>query len=217
MMFISRSDWGAREPRATTQIDSTANIVIHYEGNESAGDVNAVQAIQNYHMDRNGWNDIAYSFLINQNGDIYEGRGWGLRSAANGSVATNRDRYAICFLIGADTPPSELALQAARDLISMARGAVENPRDITGHRDHIATSCPGQPLYDLIQTGAFEPDFGQVFINDVPVVENVPAPNPLAELADGVLSVGESGVWVKILQERLISLGFDVGPAGAVS
>ena len=34
------------------------------------------RAIQNYHMDSNGWSDIGYSFLIGGDGNVYEGRGW---------------------------------------------------------------------------------------------------------------------------------------------
>lgn len=217
MTVFYRADWGAREPRyAPTPIVDTANVVIHYEGSHSDGSVEAVRNIQNYHMDKNGWNDIAYTWLINQNGDVFEGRGWGVRSAANGSVASNADRYAVCFMIGVDEEPSEAALASARVLVGLAREAKPlSSKDVTGHRDHIATSCPGQPLYDLVQSGAFEPDFGQVFVNDVPVVEHAPTPNPLAELADGVLQTGESGVWVQILQNRLISLGFSVGEAGS--
>jgi peptidoglycan hydrolase-like protein with peptidoglycan-binding domain len=211
MTVFYRADWVAREPRyAPTPIVDTANVVIHYEGSNSDGTLEAVRNIQNYHMDKNGWNDIAYSWLINQNGDVFEGRGWGVRSAANGSVASNADRYAVCFMIGVDEEPSEAALASSRVLVGLAREAKPSAsKDITGHRDHIATSCPGQPLYDLVQSGAFEPDFGQVFVNDVPVVEHAPTHNPLTELADGVLQVGEHGVWVEILQKRLVQLGFD--------
>ena len=215
-MFYSRLDWQAREPRATTPIEGTARIAIHYEGAHSNGDIEAVQAIQNYHMDRNGWNDIAYSFLVNQSGDVFEGRGWDNRSAANGSVSTNKDFYAVCVLIGPDDAVTQESIESVRGLVAQARGHAPNtPTDIVGHRDLIATSCPGDALYGLVQDGVFEPDYGQVWVNDEPVVQNPPVLNPLAELADGVLQAGEHGVWVQILQNRLISLGFSVGKAGA--
>lgn len=217
MTGFRREDWGAREPRNTpTPIGGSARIAIHYEGVHSNGDIEAVQNIQNYHMDHNGWNDIAYNWLVNKAGDIFEGRGWGNRSAANGSVATNKDFYAICVLIGPDDAVTQESIVAVRSLVSEVRGLYSGTAtDVVSHKDFVATSCPGDALTGLVRDGVFEPDYGNVFINDVPVVDVVPTPNPLAELADGVLQTGEHGVWVRILQNRLISLGFSVGSAGA--
>ena len=38
--------------------------------------ISLVKGFQNYHMDSNGWSDIGYSFLVGEDGNIYEGRGW---------------------------------------------------------------------------------------------------------------------------------------------
>ena len=41
-----------------------------------------VRTIQNFHMDSRGWSDIAYNWLVNDQGDIFEGRGWGIVGGA---------------------------------------------------------------------------------------------------------------------------------------
>jgi len=32
---------------------------------------------QNYQMNTGQWRDIAYNFLVGEDGNVYEGRGWG--------------------------------------------------------------------------------------------------------------------------------------------
>lgn len=47
--------------------------------------------LQNYHMDSNGWWDIGYNFLIGGDGNVYEGRGWGVVGAHAGDSSVNSD------------------------------------------------------------------------------------------------------------------------------
>lgn len=113
-----------------------------------------VRGIQAYHMDSQGWSDIAYSIVVCTHGYQYEGRGKGKGSAANGTTQANYDWYAICALVGeGDAQPAEL-LQGLKDAAATCRswGAGNGS---TGHRDHISTECPGDALYSQVQAGAF--------------------------------------------------------------
>jgi hypothetical protein len=108
-----------------------------------------VRAVQDFHMDSRGWNDIAYSFIINHAGDIYEGRGAGV--AGGHTAGHNTTSHAVCVLGNFDqAEPTQAALDS---VVALARhGHAEGwwPQTFTGgHRNAsgAATSCPGSHLY----------------------------------------------------------------------
>jgi peptidoglycan hydrolase-like protein with peptidoglycan-binding domain len=113
-----------------------------------------VRGIQAYHMDSNGWSDIAYNIVVCPHGYQYEGRGKGKGSAANGTTQANADWYAICALCGEGDPQGPDLVRGLQDAAATCRawGAGDGS---TGHRDHIATSCPGDSLYARVQAGEF--------------------------------------------------------------
>jgi len=81
--IISREEWKARERRdfEILAVTPTPYVVIHHGGTRNyCHDQNSCSAIvrsyQNMHMDNNGWWDIGYNFLVGEDGNAYEGRGW---------------------------------------------------------------------------------------------------------------------------------------------
>lgn len=161
MKVIYRSRWGARPPRARTPLPASAvdALVIHYSASgadEQADHRNCaarVRGIQRYHMDTQGWADIAYNWLVCRHGHIFQGRGWGVRSAATGEA--NSHTVAVCFL-GNDTPGRADVTPEAKAAIREVYEFVKRrtPRRIVarGHRDYMATSCPGDELYRFLKT-----------------------------------------------------------------
>lgn len=118
--------------------------------------------IRRYHMSI-GYSDIAYNFTFCDHGQIFTGRGWERMSAANGATPgnyANENFYAFCWMGGIppERGPSRLALVAFNALVAEARkrGATR----VVGHRDLVATSCPGDPFYVYIEAG----NFGDVFV-----------------------------------------------------
>lgn len=47
-------------------------------------------------MDHNHWDDIGYNFLAGEDGNIYEGRGWGIKGAHSPSY--NAISLGICLI-----------------------------------------------------------------------------------------------------------------------
>ena len=77
----SRSSWGARDPIQNRLVDRTRNpqrIIFHHSADKFSSqndeDIKAeIRRIQNMHMDDRGKCDIAYHFIIDPNGTIWEG------------------------------------------------------------------------------------------------------------------------------------------------
>ncbi|MFE5947971.1 hypothetical protein [Streptomyces sp. NPDC056480] len=112
-------------------------------------------------MDVNGWADIAYSHLVCSHGYIFQGRGEGIRTAANGSSSGNQNWYAVCGLVGGTatnydtiTPSLLSAFQSAINRLRVLGGAADA---INVHNDHVATQCPGK-LEAYVNWGYMEPN-----------------------------------------------------------
>lgn len=157
--LISRAQWGARPASGSGNAINAKplGVAIHYEGPKMGRRDHArckalVQSIQRYHQVNKGWADVAYNFLVCEHGYIYEGRGIGKGSAANGTTLANARYYAICALVGEGDATPDAMLAGIRDavLYVRARGAGQA---VTGHRDHFATACPGTPLYNWLKAG----------------------------------------------------------------
>jgi hypothetical protein len=132
-----------------------------------------IRGIFNYHVKARKWDDIAYNFLIDKYGGIWEGRGGGIAVNIRGAHANAfNDETAGIALIGdysrAKVPAAALA--ALKKLIPwrLAAGGVTNPAGKTryatngktmsvviGHQDAVykrggiwynQTDCPGKYL-----------------------------------------------------------------------
>lgn len=73
---IHRADWGAKSIRESlaTREEGKSKIALHHTAGAAACGSAVVLQIQDYHMHDRGYADIGYHFLIDQNGNIYEGR-----------------------------------------------------------------------------------------------------------------------------------------------
>ncbi|XP_018566548.1 peptidoglycan-recognition protein SC2 [Anoplophora glabripennis] len=156
--IISKSSWGARSPKKTKALRSTPPwIVVHHSDTPACNSRSAcesrVKNIQTHHIDHNGWDDIGYNFLIGGDGNIYEGRGWGIHGAH--VPRYNAKSIGIC-LIGdfQNTNPPSNQLQALENLIKCAgdTNKVTSNYRVIGHRQGGATKCPGDNLFNKIKT-----------------------------------------------------------------
>ena len=159
MTFISRAQWGARAPKSTGNAIGAhpLGVAVHYSEGNLGGSPDSlcddkVRGIQRYHMDAKGWADIAYSFLVCPHGNIFEGRGTGRGSAANGTTVANLNWYAVCALGGPKDTPTALMLASIGTAIGLCRKAGAGSR-VIGHRDLIPTACPGTALYAYVTAG----------------------------------------------------------------
>lgn len=151
--FISRADWGARAPRSVSRniTPGRGGCTKHYGGppptiRTHSDCVRTWKGWQNYHMDTHGWVDIAYTAGFCQHGYVLAGRGYGIRTAANGTNTSNQNYYAFTWIGGEGQTPTRAALDALDWLILDARKNGGAGLDIKNHRDQNKTACPGNPL-----------------------------------------------------------------------
>ena len=163
MRLVKRSAWGAKYGRGPTNITpKKGGVVVHYVGGGTLTGVAhnrcaaRVRQIESHHVKGNGWAAIAYNFLACEHGYVFEGRGLGHRSAAQGTAGGNQNYYAVCAIIGDHDQPHGPLKSALRDAIDYLRHHSAGKR-LKGHRDFKSTSCPGNALYAWVKAGARRP------------------------------------------------------------
>lgn len=160
MRFVGRADWGAQYGRGPTNISPAAGgVAIHWEGPHMGSfDHNTcddkVRGIERFHVEENGWDGIAYTLVVCPHGTVFEGRGVGHRTAANGTNDSNDRFYAICALAGErdEIPDAMVDGIAAGAAFLRAEGA--GP-DVQPHSAFYDTACPGPILRRRTTQGDF--------------------------------------------------------------
>jgi hypothetical protein len=179
--IIARAAWGAAAvpPRAAPDYGVVQMAFVHHTvtANDYTPDQSAsmVLAIAKYHRDTNGWNDIGYNFLVDQYGQVFEGRAGGIDQAVIGAQAQGYNSQSTgVAVLGTFTaaPIPEAAMASITQLLgwkltlhgvpceggltiisgggSLNRYSSGTPvamQRISGHRDGDSTACPGDALY----------------------------------------------------------------------
>lgn len=236
--FVSRAEWGARAPRSrsTNITPQYGGVTVHYvDGvpvarSNHADCAGQVRGIQNYHMDSHGWADIAYTYLTCVHGYVFEGRGPGYRTAANGTSSGNQNWYAVCGLVGGAPgtydPVTSGLIDAFHWSISTLRSVGDAADGINRHMDHKATACPGQ-LSSYVLDGSLEPGGGSwpppwpgVYFTYPPVTEHPGVATWQQQMSsrgwsltvDGLYGPQSQGVCESFQQQEGLTVDGIVGP-----
>ena len=169
--IVSRTEWGARplnleapeefgafnaltNPEGVLTYPDNLNsvlntIVVHHSAFAYVGP----SEVQDLHMDRRGFADVAYHFVIDSDGVIYEGREINIRGAH--VQGFNTGSVGIVLLGNFNNEqPSETQLASLWALVDYLRYTYEI-RYLAGHKDYPdqspdGTECPGDNLYPLL-------------------------------------------------------------------
>lgn len=145
--------------------ESIKKIVIHHTATTKDLDdpKKAIRDIYIWHTKSKGWGDIGYNYIIDQQGNIYEGRYGGEMVVGAHAGRGNHGSIGIAILGNyQDEDPSEAVLTSLTALIkekaqlynidtegaSLFRG--QTYPNVMGHRDIMSTSCPGDKLYAML-------------------------------------------------------------------
>lgn len=156
--IIDRKTWGARPSKCSdanpSDLDWDYNtVVIHHLGRWIAD--NPV-SVQSSHMDKNGWDDVGYHFMVNKGGQVYEGRrlvfkGANVEGANTGKIGVLvMGHFEKEYLIFGETP-SKQHLAGTIRIVTALKSLFPTLSKLGGHRDYKKkTECPGNQLYPLL-------------------------------------------------------------------
>lgn len=185
-----RSSWTSEHPKGPLSSEDVRFLLVHHSASHNGHTASQVPAILRswyaYHTGpKKGWPDIAYNFIIDSTGGVWEGRQGSLDGAVAGSATGGNQGFSqlVCLIGDTSVSPATPAARASlvqvlawladRFAVSSAPGAevtfvsrgsnrwpegtsVTTPT-IAGHRDMSKTTCPGDDLYGYV-TGSLRGD-----------------------------------------------------------
>lgn len=156
---VTREQWGSTGQRPTSSthpIGSTRGITAHALGPGVGGLDHAlcarkVRALERFHEARR-LAGIAYNAVVCPHGYVFEGRGPGVMSAANGYGSPDDDWYAVCYVGGAGDEFTEEGRQGFLAAFAWLTSAGDAGPERNGHRDLSPTACPGDDIYAWVHS-----------------------------------------------------------------
>lgn len=244
--IITRAQWGADESlRGSKTLSTTVKaIVIHHTAgtNDYTPDTAAAQVRGIYAYDTQGlgWADIAYNFLVDKWGRVYEGRAGSITQPVRGAHAMgfNTDTMGISAIGNYETATAPSVMvdaiakvagwklsqygvspTATTRLTSQggtgakyAAGVTVTLPTINAHQNTSYTLCPGKYLYPQMDTIRTKAANYAQYSNTAGSVA-VTTSRLYATYGSLTLKTGSTGTAVRDLQTELNRRGYSVGTA----
>lgn len=140
-------------------------IVIHHTASVSNLDnpKTAIQNIEYYHAVKRGWGDIGYNYLIDPEGNIYEGRKGGEKVIGGHAKPLNKVSIGIAVL--GNYEKNEVPSKVLRSLMGLIREKAKTYKiavngntiykekiynNVEGHDENTPTTCPGRYIKEKL-------------------------------------------------------------------
>lgn len=161
LKYVSRADlgWG-RTPAGSANPKS--GLVVHYDSvDQGLADKDHDACIAYWNATRRfhtgpsrNWADIGYSWMACPHGHVLEGRGlYRVQAAQPGGNSTH---YSVTLATGPNDRITPGQIEAVRQLRAwLMEPDTSISGKVLGHRDFIATSCPGDKAYRMVRDGTF--------------------------------------------------------------
>lgn len=213
-------------------------LVVHHSALTVKDDprpaVERVRAIYKYHAITKGWGDIGYHYVIDENGQIYEGRQGGKYVVGGHAYCNNVGTVGIVLLGNFEMEqPSQRQAKSLQWLLSdLAKTYSIDPKasiqfhgkkfdaPIVRHRDLLSTLCPGYELagaFDQIvkhvQDGLLD---SPVTFPPMPGTQGTPPPAPPPPgVQEGIGFTGRTSVSINPGGKQRLSFTYTAGREGA--
>ncbi len=137
------------------------SITLHHEGSARPllpGDdpVRLLRNLQSWSASDRNWWDVPYHYLLDLDGNIYEGRDWHYMGETN--TTYDPSGHFLISVIGNYNlqEPTAKQLDAIANLMAWAVEEFDVPLDsIKGHYQYADTGCPGKNLRKYLEDGTF--------------------------------------------------------------
>jgi hypothetical protein len=246
--IITRAQWGADEKLrgGITYNSSVKAITIHHTaGTNSYTQADAaaqVRGIYAYDTLGLGWADIAYNFLVDKWGRVYEGRAGSITEAVRGAHAMgfNVDTMGISAMGNYETAAAPAVMVDAMARVAgwklsqyavnplgkvvltsqggsgakFAAGVKATLDTVHAHQNSSYTLCPGKYLYPQMGTIRTQAaNYAGYFSTPAPAPAPVPSAQLFTTYGSLTLKSGSTGWAVRDAQLELNQRGFPVGIA----
>ena len=188
--MIHRFDWDASptRERVRSMHRRIEYVIVHHteDGERECWSLEEcrryMQRTQHRFQYRKNFPDIPWNFLIGENGEIFEGMGWGVEGYH--TEDWNDRSLGVAFIGDFDLQSvSPRAMSSFERLLDcgVRGGYLDSYYGIYGHRDMRETDCPGEFLYETIRhMRSFQVHgkqllnfFGRATLNDTKIIGNI--------------------------------------------
>src|SRR6266545_3943567 len=167
--IYTRAEWDARPPDFAAQIiNKPDHLVVHHTASNNVTDYSQDQAfalshwIQDLHQLTNGWGDTGNQLTISRGGFIMEGRNRTLQAIGQGknvlgAQTANNNSHTLGIEnegIYVSARPTQWLWDSLVETLAWLCDVydLDPHQSIVGHRDYVATQCPGDVFYSMLPT-----------------------------------------------------------------
>src|SRR5262245_7852024 len=178
-----RDAWAPGPPTGPLPAEDVHFLLVHHTAantEHTAAEVPSILgAMYEFHTGEKGWHDIAYNFLVDREGGVWEGRAGSLAGpvAADATGGNQGSDQLVCFIgdftsvmptpaaldagtrtlawlaqrYGIDTSAGASVTFVSRGSNKWPAGAKVTTKTVAGHRDMSTTACPGNAFYPYVR------------------------------------------------------------------
>jgi hypothetical protein len=138
------------------------HVTLHHEGDAQPLRIDdnipkKLQALQSWGASDRNWWDVPYHYLLDLQGNIYEGRDYHYMGETN--TTYDPDGHFLISVMGNynKQEPTQAQLNSIADLMAWALKEFDLPlSSIGGHYQYADTDCPGKNLRKYLEDGTFK-------------------------------------------------------------
>ncbi|MDD2774054.1 MAG: peptidoglycan recognition family protein [Elusimicrobiales bacterium] len=153
--LVTRAQWNANAPTSAYSPQTPNMITVHHTAAHFAmtkeEGLREIKFLQDFHQKTKGWADIAYHFIIDGAGNVYQGRPVNVMGAH--VKGRNTDNAGISLMGNfMETGPTDAQLAALKKTIQgVAKVYNVKTSKFYAHREIGSSDCPGNILYAKFQ------------------------------------------------------------------